>query len=467
MADPASPDHLPASPNHILALPDHAPSLPDHIPGSPRQEPASPDHVFDFLDDDLAVDIEEDPEEDQDMDIDEEDPEEDQEIDFEDDEDEWEDDDDWLMAPEKDYVHSTFEVGGPSSAAPDAPYPVGRPLSVVASRIALHHQELGALHVLELRYRVDRYPREQVDALRVKDARVEIQDLRTRLSASKSSEASMSDLILRMEERSVIMSPRRMNQAAIKQIVVDRMPTVIAEHEAYRANAAGAGAAGPARARAAGPTRAGAGTDGPAGGVAEANVAFEVHGCTYKSFLNCNPHIFSGTKGVVGLSRLFEKLELVFRIGDCADENRVKLSTCTLQGYALSWWNGYVQTVGIDAAYLTPWTKLKEMMTAEYCPRNEIQKMEIQGNVTSSKPATTHDVIRMAHNLMDQKVRAKAARGSDGNKRNWNQVPPSPSLNVPENKTVINKAEGRIWLCYSPVVGWSNLRIRKDRPVIR
>ncbi|GKA48265.1 ribonuclease H-like domain-containing protein [Tanacetum coccineum] len=37
-------------------------------------------------------------------------------------------------------------------------------------------------------------------------------------------------------------------------------------------------------------------------------------------------------------------------------------------------------------------------------------------------------------------------------KVSWNQVPPSPSLNVPENKTVSNKAGGRIWLCHSPVV---------------
>ncbi|GJR76971.1 hypothetical protein Tco_0089336 [Tanacetum coccineum] len=33
-------------------------------------------------------------------------------------------------------------------------------------------------------------------------------------------------------------------------------------------------------------------------------------------------------------------------------------------------------------------------------------------------------------------------------------------------KTVSNKVEGRIWLCYLPVFGWSNLRIREDRPVI-
>nr|GEV59780.1 putative zinc transporter At3g08650 [Tanacetum cinerariifolium] len=75
MADPTFFDHLPASPNH-------APVLPDHLPGALEPEPAFPDHVVDFPDDDLAVEIEEGPEEDQNMHINEEDPEEDQVMDF-------------------------------------------------------------------------------------------------------------------------------------------------------------------------------------------------------------------------------------------------------------------------------------------------------------------------------------------------------------------------------------------------
>ncbi|GKB99763.1 hypothetical protein Tco_0985900, partial [Tanacetum coccineum] len=139
----------------------------------------------------------------------------------------------------------------------------------------------------------------------------------------------------------------------------ERVATALAQHEANRANAAGAD--GPAGAGASGPAEAA----GLAGGVAGGNVAPEVRGCTYKSFLNCNPYTFSGTKGVVRLSRWFEKLELVFQ-SNCVDENRVKFSTFTLQGRALTWWNGYVQTMGINSASLTAWTELKEMMTVEY-----------------------------------------------------------------------------------------------------
>ncbi|GKA47628.1 hypothetical protein Tco_0740511, partial [Tanacetum coccineum] len=44
---------------------------------------------------------------------------------------------------------------------------------------------------------------------------------------------------------------------------------------------------------------------------------------------------------------------------------------------------------------------------------------ELAGNVTSSKPTTTHEAIHMAHNLMDQVVHAKAVRSSETNKRKW------------------------------------------------
>nr|GEW37381.1 reverse transcriptase domain-containing protein [Tanacetum cinerariifolium] len=40
-------------------------------------------------------------------------------------------------------------------------------------------------------------------------------------------------------------------------------------------------------------------------------------------------------------------------------------------------------------------------------------------------------------------------------------------LNLDLLEEFSNKARGQIWLCHSSVFGWSNLRIREDRPVIR
>ncbi|GJT34559.1 hypothetical protein Tco_0924978 [Tanacetum coccineum] len=50
----------------------------------------------------------------------------------------------------------------------------------------------------------------------------------------------------------------------------------------------------------------------------------------------------------------FEKLESVFRISDCREKDKVKFATATLQGRALTWWNGRTASMGIDAANGTP-----------------------------------------------------------------------------------------------------------------
>ncbi|GKG20014.1 putative reverse transcriptase domain-containing protein, partial [Tanacetum coccineum] len=103
-----------------------------------------------------------------------------------------------------------------------------------------------------------------------------------------------------------------------------------------------------------------------------------------------------------------------------------------------------------------PWSNVKAMMTTEYCPLTEIQRMEqelwtltlkgddieaynnrfhelalmchelvptekkkieryirgfperIKGNITSSKPATLHEAINMARELVEQAVQGRA-----------------------------------------------------------
>nr|GFA79005.1 hypothetical protein [Tanacetum cinerariifolium] len=64
--------------------------------------------------------------------------------------------------------------------------------------------------------------------------------------------------------------------------------------------------------------------------------------CTFQDFLKCKPHTFSGTEGVVRLTRC-----------------------------ALTWWNSHKSTIGVDAAYAMKWARLMKLMTEVYCPRNE------------------------------------------------------------------------------------------------
>ncbi|GKB17743.1 putative reverse transcriptase domain-containing protein [Tanacetum coccineum] len=182
------------------------------------------------------------------------------------------------------------------------------------------------------------------------------------------------------------------------------------------------------------------------------------HECTYQDFMKCQPLSFKGTEGVVGLIRW-------------------KL--------ALTWWNSHKRTIGTDAAYALSWRELLKLMTEVYCPRNEIQKMEtelwnlsvknndmatytqrfqeltmmctkmvpeeedrvekfigglpdnIQGNVIAAEPTRLQDAVRIANNLMDQKLKGYAVRNAENKRRlnnnyrnNRGQQPPHKRQNT-------------------------------------
>ncbi|GJV35742.1 hypothetical protein Tco_1408219 [Tanacetum coccineum] len=57
----------------------------------------------------------------------------------------------------------------------------------------------------------------------------------------------------------------------------------------------------------------------------------------YKEFISCQPFLFNGTEGAVGLIRWFERTESVFSRSRCAEENKVTFATGTLTDDALSW----------------------------------------------------------------------------------------------------------------------------------
>ncbi|GKD03438.1 putative reverse transcriptase domain-containing protein, partial [Tanacetum coccineum] len=214
-------------------------------------------------------------------------------------------------------------------------------------------------------------------------------------------------------------------QAAIRRLIKENVDAVIDAERAKHANAGN-------------DTRG----SGPARGQDAAPAARE---CTFAGFMKCNPTAFRGTKGAVELLRWFEKTESVFGIIDCAEGKKVRFAAATLQGPALTWWNSKIATMGLETVNRMPWTEMKQLMTAEFCPIEEIQCMEhelwnlkvkeydivaytqrfnelalmcprmvepkrmkvdayirgltdnIKGEVTSSKPANLNEVVRMAH----------------------------------------------------------------------
>ncbi|GJX17350.1 putative reverse transcriptase domain-containing protein [Tanacetum coccineum] len=233
------------------------------------------------------------------------------------------------------------------------------------------------------------------------------------------------------------MPPNMIKRKAVKKMVKKRVEA-IAEYEKTRANPDNAGGSGSVNA---------GGIDAP-----------KVHRCTYKTFLNCQPHKFNGTEGIIRLKHWFEKMEHVFEIRKCAKEDKVKFSVCTFEGRALTWWNRNVQKFGLANANLIPLSNVKTMMTTEHCPTTKIQRMEqelwtltlmsndieaynnhfhelalmcldlvtpekkkierynrglperVKANVTSSKPASLNDAINMARELVEQAIQGKATR---------------------------------------------------------
>ncbi|GKD76582.1 reverse transcriptase domain-containing protein [Tanacetum coccineum] len=187
-----------------------------------------------------------------------------------------------------------------------------------------------------------------------------------------------------------------LTQAAIRRMIKESVNAAIAAERARHANAGN-------DARGSRPVRG-------------QNAAHVVRECTFAGFMKCNPIAFHGTKGV---------------------GKKVKFAAATLQGAALTWWNAKVATIGLETVNQMPWTEIKQLMTVEFCPIKEVQRMEhklwnlkvkeynigltdnIKGEVTSSKPANLNEAVRMAHKLMEQKSQARYERILEGKKRKW------------------------------------------------
>nr|GFA89920.1 hypothetical protein [Tanacetum cinerariifolium] len=73
--------------------------------------------------------------------------------------------------------------------------------------------------------------------------------------------------------------------------------------------------------------------------------------CSFTGFMKCGPTQFHWTEGAVGLVRWFEKMENTFEISEFA-------------------------TLGREVANARSWAEVKQMMTDEFCPTEEVQRLE-------------------------------------------------------------------------------------------
>ncbi|GJY29482.1 putative reverse transcriptase domain-containing protein [Tanacetum coccineum] len=206
------------------------------------------------------------------------------------------------------------------------------------------------------------------------------------------------------------MPPRRFKKKSVKRIVEKRVAKAIEEYVKTRTDSNNAGGSGSAN--------------------TGMTVAPKMYGCSYKTFTNDKPHSFNGTEGVVGLKRWFEKMEQVFEIFKCAEDDKVKFAIYTFEGCALTWMEQELWTLTLKGddikAYNNRFHELV-LMCPEFVSteRKKIEKYirgfpeRIKGNVTSSKPATLYEAINMARELVEQLIQGRAARIGESNKRKW------------------------------------------------
>ncbi|GJU73044.1 putative reverse transcriptase domain-containing protein [Tanacetum coccineum] len=115
--------------------------------------------------------------------------------------------------------------------------------------------------------------------------------------------------------------------------------------------------------------------------------------CTYQDFMKCQPLNFKGTKGVVGLIR-----------------NEIQKMETEL-------WNLTVKNNDLTA-YTQRFQELTMMCTKRVLKEEDrVEKFigglpdNIQGNVTAAEPTRLQDAVRIANNLMDQKLKGYANTG--------------------------------------------------------
>ncbi|GJW46496.1 putative reverse transcriptase domain-containing protein [Tanacetum coccineum] len=101
-------------------------------------------------------------------------------------------------------------------------------------------------------------------------------------------------------------------------------------------------------------------------------------GCSYKEFMACSLKDYDGKGDAIVYTRWIEKMESVQDMSGCRENQKVKYTSGSFIGKALTWWNFQVQTRGREAAVGMTWEDFKILTREDLCPNNEIQKLETE-----------------------------------------------------------------------------------------
>nr|GEW95828.1 hypothetical protein [Tanacetum cinerariifolium] len=128
-------------------------------------------------------------------------------------------------------------------------------------------------------------------------------------------------------------------------------------------------------------------------------------------------------RGAIVYTRWIEKMESVQDMNECMDTQKVKYTTSSFVGKALTWWNSQIHTRGREAVVGMYWEDFKTLTREEFYPSNKMKKLEIphlvtpkgkrieryvyglalqiRGMVAATEPKTIQKAIQIAGTLTD------------------------------------------------------------------
>ncbi|GJW60847.1 putative reverse transcriptase domain-containing protein [Tanacetum coccineum] len=138
------------------------------------------------------------------------------------------------------------------------------------------------------------------------------------------------------------------------------------------------------------------------------------NGCSYKTFLACNPRDYNGKGGAVALTRWIKKMESVIENSGCAENQKVKYVASSFINKALTWWNTQVQARGREAAigYTDRFHELDKLVPHLVTHESKLIGRYINGlapqicrMLRATQPATIQSATLKAGILTDEVVR--------------------------------------------------------------
>ncbi|GJU93745.1 reverse transcriptase domain-containing protein [Tanacetum coccineum] len=90
--------------------------------------------------------------------------------------------------------------------------------------------------------------------------------------------------------------------------------------------------------------------------------------------VNANANNGNGNGANGGMVEM--RMETVIDNSSCAENQKVRYVASSLVNKALTWWNTQVQARGREAANAMSWNDFKALLVEEFCPSNEMERLE-------------------------------------------------------------------------------------------